>query len=249
MINKTTLKQRLERHPRLYLRMLNLKRFGHWSRSWIVTPKTDITIEGYPRCGNSFARSAFQAAQDRDFLIATHVHSYAQVLRSVELKKPTMVLVRQPRDACLSLVALTYEIERADLSRENLLRARKALKASFLDFQEFYRNVVKVKDEVIFADFNLVTSDYGEVLHRMNRRFGTDYQLYRNTEENDGEVFSSSGFHLSPNEGRNAIKSFLAECLEDSSVQALADQANGIYEHVLTIEREQARLYGSGTQG
>ncbi|MFP4068813.1 MAG: hypothetical protein ACLFVC_01405, partial [Opitutales bacterium] len=231
--------------PRLYLGLLHLKRFGHWSRNWIVTPATEITIEGYPRCGNSFARSAFMQAQKRDYVIATHVHSYAQVVRSVELGIPTMVPVREPREACLSLVALTYEIENAELSEANLRRAKRSLLRNFLNYQKFYRQVARLKDDVIIADFPVITSDYATVIHRVNRRFGTDFELYRNCPENDKEVFDNSDFHLSPNPQRNTIKARLSACMEEAEVRVLADEADGIYAHIRSIEREQAERYGN----
>ncbi|WP_269526531.1 hypothetical protein [Coraliomargarita parva] len=244
-MNRAKLKQQLERNPRLYLWLLSIKRIGHWSRRWLVTKQTDITIDGYPRSGNSFARSAFETAQDRKYRVATHVHSYAQVLRSVELDIPTMVLLREPKDACLSLVALTYEIEDADLSKGNLKRAKRHLLQNLLDYAEFYRQVATVKDGVIIAEFSVVTHDYGEVLRRMNKRFGTSFKIYTNSEENDQEVFKDGGFHLSPNETRNTIKEYLSECLQAPDVKALVDQAHGIFEHIVSIEQEQAKLYGS----
>ena len=158
-----------------------------------------------------------------------------------------MVLLRQPRDACLSLVALTLEMEEAELTEKSLDRTKTELLNNFDDYIEFYRRVLTVPDGVIIAEFKCVISDYGEIIRRMNARYQTSFGIYVNTDENDKAVFSKGGFHLSPSQGRNAIKEYLKTCLEIPEVKALADQAHAVYEQVLAVEKEQAKQYGSPT--
>ena len=38
----------LDSFPFLYLSLLKASRLGHWSRSWIVSPESDLVIEGLP---------------------------------------------------------------------------------------------------------------------------------------------------------------------------------------------------------
>lgn len=239
-MNLATVKARLESYPRLYLAALSVKRIGHWSRAWIVQPDTDITIEGYPRSGNSFARSAFQHAAGDQHKIATHVHSFAQVVRSAQLGIPTMVLLRAPRDACLSLVALSYQISDLKISDALLARAKIDLINNFRSYRTFYENVLRVGDRVVIADFNLVTKDYGQVLQRMNQRYGTNFPLYENSNDNEAEVFQKGGFHLSPNTKRDEIKAALKSCLDLEELQPSIADAQAIYQDVLKLERKQA---------
>lgn len=240
-MNKSTIKAHLEKYPRLYLAVLSLKRIGHWSRSWIVVPDTDITIEGYPRSGNSFARSAFQFAEGNQHKIATHVHSYAQVIRSAQLGVPTMVLVRTPKDACLSLVALSYQISDVDIQDEIIERAKRDLINNLRSYRVFYENVLRVGDDVVIADFNLVTTDYGEIIRRMNKRYGTNFPLYESNKENEAEVFDKGGFHLSPNAKRDGIKAALKECYQLDELKPYISEAQAAYEKVLKLERKQAQ--------
>lgn len=244
-MNKASLKAFLEAYPRLYLTVLKIKRFRHWSRAWIVESDTDITIEGYPRSGNSFARSAFQLSAGDQHKIATHVHSYAQVIRSAQLGVPTMVLLRAPKDACLSYVALSYQISDVDIQAEVIERAKNDLINNLRSYKTFYENVLRVGDGVIIADFNLVTTDYGEVIRRLNRRYGTNFPIYESNKDNEAEVFDKGGFHLSPNSKRDGIKAALKSCYELEELQSCIRDAEAVYEDVLKLERAQAEQFSA----
>jgi hypothetical protein len=242
-MNKSSLKEYLESYPRLYLSLLSLKRIGHWSRSWIVSADTEITIEGFPRSGNSFARSAFCFAAGDQLKIATHVHSHAQIIRSAALGIPTMVLVRTPKDACLSLVALSFQIKDTQVSDKVIARAKNNLINNLAHYRRFYENVLKVSDDIIIADFNLVTSDYGEVIRRMNCRYGTQFPLYESNQDNEAKVFKTGGFHLSPDAKRDDIKSAIRRCYDLDELQASIADAQAIYQEVLKLEQKQAAQF------
>ncbi len=64
----------------------------------IVTRSADVVIEARPGCANSFAREAMLLANP-GITVASHVHSPAQVLEAIRLRKPVLVLVRDPVDA------------------------------------------------------------------------------------------------------------------------------------------------------
>src|SRR5215211_5813810 len=89
-------------HPAVYFSLYRLMR---QDVSRIVTPDTQLVIEGFPRSGNSFARSAFVMAQSESpgkIRIAHHMHVPAQVVRAARWQIPTLVVIRRPRDAVLS---------------------------------------------------------------------------------------------------------------------------------------------------
>src|SRR5207249_3563902 len=54
---------------------------------------------------------------------------------------------------------------------------------------KFYETVVPVRDRVVTADFVEVTTDFGEVIRSVNRRFGTDFGEFDHTQENVDRVF------------------------------------------------------------
>jgi len=242
-MQKAALKARLERYPRLYLNLLRLQRRGHWSREWIVTKHSDITIEGFPRSANSFALSAFEHSQKEPCRIATHVHSYAQVIRSVQLGVPTMVLLRAPCEACVSFMALTYQIEDTTISEKMLQRAKPVLIGHLKNYRTFYENVRPLGNDVIVAEFKRVTTDFAEVIRRVNQRFGTNFGSYQDSPENRQAIFKEGGFHLSPDSKRDAIKATLRRTCELDEVQAYVEKAERCYHQMLALEAEQTKTF------
>ena len=45
------------------------------------------------------------------------------------------------------------------------------------------------RDKFIVGRFEEVTTDFGEVIRRVNARFGTNFKLFEHTEENLRKVF------------------------------------------------------------
>ena len=93
-------------HPAVFFNLYRLLR-PRQDLSRAVTPDKLVVIEGFPRSGNSFARRAFIMAQGENFdvaRIAHHLHVPAQVIRAARWRIPTLVLLRRPKDAVLSLV-------------------------------------------------------------------------------------------------------------------------------------------------
>src|SRR5256714_6089658 len=68
---------------------------------FLVNAGTDVVIESYQSCGNTFARKAMEHATPRA-RVASHSHSWANVARGLRLRKPVVVLLRHPLDAVAS---------------------------------------------------------------------------------------------------------------------------------------------------
>ena len=77
----------------------------------LVTRSSDLCIEGFPRSGNSFAVGAVEHAQSTPIQIAHHTHVPANAMRACEWDIPTLVLVREPKDAVISGVALSKQVQ------------------------------------------------------------------------------------------------------------------------------------------
>ncbi len=129
----------LEQYPALYCCVM-VRRLGpQRAYNRVVHPLTDITIEGFPRCANSFAVQAFRSANDvnRPLRIATHLHSTANVVQSIRLKIPTVVLIRNPGDALVSWLSLAIQLNKiSETSRtdQNQLRRMTYWKKSLCVF-------------------------------------------------------------------------------------------------------------------
>ena len=116
-------------------------------------------------------------AQDETFdvtRIAHHLHVPAQVVRAAQWRIPTLVLIRRPRDAVLSLVI------RDPLSVDQALKY----------YISFHETVEKYRDAYVLGLFEEVTADFGQVIKRINDKFGTTFSLFRHDEENVSKVFA-----------------------------------------------------------
>src|SRR5215204_2503880 len=140
----------------------------------VVTPETQLVIEGFPRSANSFARVAFNRAQKGTVRIATGLHVPAQVIRAARWRIPTLVLIRKPKDAVLSFAI------RDPISVEQALRY----------YLSFYETVEGYRDAYVLGLFEEVTEDFGDVIRRINGRFGTTFSPFSHDEPNVDGVFA-----------------------------------------------------------
>src|SRR5215211_5981100 len=87
------------KHPSAFY---GLYRLARKDQARVVTPDTQLVIEGFPRSANTFARVAFNRAQSGRVRIAHGLHVPAQVIRASTWRIPTLILIRKPKDAVLS---------------------------------------------------------------------------------------------------------------------------------------------------
>ena len=139
-----------------------------------VDRNTEIVIEGFPRCGNTFAVFAFRQAQNRLRNIAHHCHSSPQILAAARRKIPALVLVRDPHGAATSyLVRCPY------------LTAGQVLK----QYVRYHQQVRFYSNSFVVATFDEITTDFGAVVRRVNEKFDTDFDEFEHSEENVAECF------------------------------------------------------------
>ena len=153
------------KHPAAFY---GLYRLARKDQARVVTPETQLVIEGFPRSANSFARVAFNRAQNGTVRIATGLHVPAQVIRAARWRIPTLVLIRRPQDAVLSFAI------RDPISVEQALKY----------YLSFYETVEGYGDAYVLGTFEEVTVDFGRVIQRLNDRFGTSFSPFRHNERN-----------------------------------------------------------------
>jgi hypothetical protein len=134
----------------------------------------DIVIEGFPRSANSYALQAMRVASNNELEIRGHTHCYVTVLNSVKAHKACILLVREPAMAVASLLK-TSKPPRALSAVRNYCR--------------FYERLEPVLGDVVVADFETVTTNFGRVVDQVNQRFGTHFPIYERTTANELEVF------------------------------------------------------------
>jgi hypothetical protein len=194
-----------------------------------VNRTTQLVIEGFPRSGNTFAVVAFEQAQGRSVRIAHHLHRPAQVVQAARWRIPTLVLIRKPTDAVISLVI-----------RDPRVSICQALK----HYISFYEKVIGYRDAFVVGLFEEVTQDYGAVLERVNAKFGTRFTPFDHSEDNVNGVFGRiEERHRARRDSRldekqiarpSAVKAGLKDALnkelEAPEAKKLTARAEAIYE-------------------
>jgi hypothetical protein len=162
------------KHPLLYYSLLGLRRRQKY-RDLAVHRDTQLVIAGFPRSGNTFAVVAFRQAQQESVSIANHLHAPAQVIRAARWQIPTLVLIRNPVDAVVSLII-----------RHPHISTTWALKS----YISFYETIASYRHAYVIGLFDEVVEDYGAVIGRVNAKFNTRFSPFDHTEDNVREVFA-----------------------------------------------------------
>jgi hypothetical protein len=141
----------------------------------VISDDTEIVIEGFPRSANSFAVAAFRMAQEREINIAHHTHAPAQILIAARRNIPALVLIRDPADACVGLAAMNPKV---------------SLIAALRGYVRFYEPLIPLRSSVVVATFQEATTDLGEVISRINVRYGTHFVPFDHTPANVEACFA-----------------------------------------------------------
>ncbi len=128
----------------------------------LVRKSTDIVIEGFPRSANTWAVAAFREAVGAPIEIAHHVHAAHQIRNGVALGIPTLLLIREPVDAVVSL-----RIRYPHVSPFAALK----------NYVAFYRNTMSCKASCIVGEFRQVTNAFDQLMAEINSRFSVNYPV------------------------------------------------------------------------
>lgn len=200
------------------------------NRVLVVRRNSDIVIEGYPRCANTFSVVAFKQAQGRYVGIAHHLHAAGQILLAERWGIPAILLIREPVDAIVSL-----KIRHPELDTRRCLR----------DYVAFYGALQDIKDFPVIADFRTVTADFGNVIHSVNQRFGTRFSLFNNSKNSIDAVFAeidairrsarrSISQIAAPNPEKEARKKEIREYVLAEMDESARDAAQSLYEEFMS---------------
>jgi hypothetical protein len=193
---------------------------------------TDAVIEGFPRSANTFAATAFELAQPRPVRVARHLHVPSQVIAGAKLGIPTLVLVRDPEEAVLSLSLRTPHI---------------TLKEGLKEYVRFYRCILPYRDRFLVARFEEVSTDFGEVIRRLNEQFGTTFEEFQHSAANVALCFKIIEEHAQktagevlekkvarPSAQRESIKNGLRAAFRSPGLAGVRADAYDIYETLIS---------------
>lgn len=134
-----------------------------------VGDRTELVIEGFPRSANTYALAAFTCANGPRTVVASHLHAAASVAAGVRRELPVIVVLRDPLDACVSL------LQRQPVRPSSALRA----------YVRFHERITPLVPDLVVSDFPVTTRSFGTTIEAANRRFGSTFVPYEHTPENE----------------------------------------------------------------
>ncbi len=167
------LRTHMTEHPLIYLPLARVKRALRLDvrdiQRQVISSRTELVIDGYTRCGTTFAVYALQLSQEGPVRLAHHLHAPAQLIAAARRGIPALLVIRDPQGAILS-----------QLIREPNLALRDALVA----YSRFYTCLLPYRNHLVVGEFEHVTHDFGGVVRRLNARFGTSFAEFVHNDAN-----------------------------------------------------------------
>ena len=140
-------------HPSLYMPIRRRRAPGT-----VLSPRTDLVIEGFPRSANTWTEALVRVAGP-SLHLAHHSHAAAHVKAAVQAKVPVLVLYRDPDEAIRSLLAM--------------LGGRTSAVDAYADYTSFYKSVLSLpRTSILLVPFQQATEAPSVVIERLAQRFG-----------------------------------------------------------------------------
>ena len=197
-----------------------IRQAGHIEpREAEVLPDTDLVIDGFQGSANSYLTRAFKHAQPEPVRLAHHLHAAVGVLRAVDLQIPTLVTIREPEGAALSLV-----------SRWPYVSLAQALRS----YVRYYEVIDSVAASVVLCPFVITTRHPNLAIEAINERFGTDFAVFEPTEENVQTVRGLTSQKEAKAKARDGVKKQKATELNDPEAQHWLTRAQVVYTGMLS---------------
>lgn len=187
---------------------------GGMPKECIVGPHAELVLDGFQGSGNSFAQAAFQHSQPRRVMVVHHLHAPAQIIKAVHLGLPTLVTIREPFDAVVSLTSRWPHI---------------SLSQALRSYVRFYEKIAPYTQHYVLSPFDQTTRHLDDVIRAVNSQFGTDFDPFEYTEENMQLLRDPKQLSSDEERERRAVKAQKAEELERPEYRHLLAKAEAVY--------------------
>jgi len=190
---------------------------GGSPRECFVSQSTEFVLDGFQGSANSFATQAFRASQDRHVEMARSMHAPAQIIKAVRRSIPTLVTLRAPVGAVLSLT-----------SRWPYVSPHQALRS----YIGFYSKIEPYRKGYVLSPFEHTTQHLDVVIQRVNARFGTDFAVYDTVLEKMKSKHGSGDAESAGGNVREIRKAEKAAELNAPRTAALLQAANELHQRL-----------------
>lgn len=143
--------------------------------SKICRTQSDLCVEGFPRSANTFCvdfLSYLCNINNHQLIVAHHTHSPLNVQLAIHLRKPCLVLIREPEQAITSHTI--YSGARIPVVTER--------------YMNFYAEVENWKNSVLIADFKTIIDDINHVITKLNQRYQLEIPLSKDVAKDSKHV-------------------------------------------------------------
>ena len=148
---------------------------GSSFKDFLVSKKTSIVIEGYPRSGNTFLSKVIEYCND-EINIASHLHYPYQVIFGANLNKPIIILFRSPEAAVSSLMIRNKKMD---------------IKTALLYYKFYYSEILKYKDDIVLVSFDNMLKNLPKLIDCVNKKYFTNFKHHENDLEKIKRITSS----------------------------------------------------------
>ena len=203
--------------PYIWWGKMKMKTVGVDSQERVVRPETELVIDGFQGSANSFATQAFKESQTRKVELSHHMHSPTQVVKAIQQGVPTLLTIRDPIGAVLSLT-----------SRWPHLSVTQGLHG----YIRFYSQLEPYVDGCVVSNFEQTTHHLDEIIAKVNQKFATNFNLV-DVEQANADYkakIPNKNYEQEINLNRKAIKQKKKAEFAKAENAELLDRAEAIYQ-------------------
>jgi hypothetical protein len=162
-------------------------------------------------------------------------------MQACEWGIPVVVLIRNPKDAVVSGVALSKQVRIVEHNIE-VPEQQVPFKDRIWAWNVFYRALLPYRDRLLVITLGAVVEDMGHVIDRVNDCFDTDFRRFEHTPKTVTEVHARQGYHAGPSERRTELKKEVRAHLDeqlrtDSGFREALLDAETLYEDFVSGPR------------
>ncbi len=203
-------------------------------RECSVDETTEFVIDGFQGSGNSFATVAFKRSQQTPVRLAHHLHSPAQIIKSVRKKLPMLVTIREPKGAAISLV-----------SRWPYVSLSQAIRG----YIQFYEKIEPYAGSFVVSPFHLTTRQLDLVIRAVNLRYGTDFGVFAYDDSEMQAIRSPEKLNSETELRRSDLKKQKAEEFDRVVDPVLVQRANEVYARLEKFGIDKDPSFTNPTEG